>query len=70
MMEPHDFYNLYSDDQERWLKSRPICDYCKERIQDEDLVDDNGALYHEDCFMEHMEEYMRQHRCCTENYVG
>lgn len=69
MWEPHDFYDMYCNDQEKWLKSRPICEHCKERIQDEDLIDENGTLFHEECFEEILEKYIKQHRRCTENYA-
>lgn len=35
--------------QEAWRNRQPRCCHCGEHIQDEDLWDFNGNLYHEDC---------------------
>lgn len=36
-------------EQEEWLKSRPVCAYCKEHIQEERLMVIEGELYHLGC---------------------
>lgn len=47
---------------ETWLKSRPVCDRCKQRIQDERLFALFGDLYHTECaeelFCHSTEEYV------------
>ena len=60
-----DNYNLFrrKDAQEqRWLAKRPVCCYCGHPIQDENLYDIEGNLYHEEClndsFRKHTEDYI------------
>ena len=36
-------------EQEAWLKSRPVCAYCKEHIQDERLMYIDLSCYHIEC---------------------
>lgn len=45
-----------------WLNSRPRCEHCNEPIQDEDLMDIEGTLYHLECaereFKRNTEDYI------------
>lgn len=50
-------------EEQRWLKRLPRCCYCREAIQDEDLFDLDGTLYHMEC-AEH--EFKKR----TEDYMG
>ena len=36
-------------EQSEWLKSRPICCCCRQRIQEERLMNIEGCLYHFYC---------------------
>lgn len=36
-------------DEYEWEKSRPVCDYCYEHIQDEYCYDFNGTIYCPSC---------------------
>ena len=64
-----DNYSLWEEhdyEQEIWLQSRPICEHCKEHIQDEDAIEIDGCLICEDC----IGEYMKKHYGVkTENYT-
>lgn len=59
-------FERYSDQQEReherWYNSLPVCEHCQKKIEDEDLIDVEGYLYHVDCFM-------KNHKKCTDDYV-
>ncbi len=56
MRDNIDLYLEHEAEQERryqrWLKSRPICDCCGERITDDYYYDINGTIYCEDCLNE------------------
>lgn len=47
---------------ERELERMPVCCYCGEPIQEDDLWDINSELYHQDCaeaeFKRNTEDYM------------
>lgn len=64
-----DNYSLWEErdnEQEKWLRSRPKCDYCKEHIQDEHAFEIDGYLICEEC----IEEYMKKHyRVNIEDHV-
>ena len=49
MPESYDAWQRHDDDAEAWLESRPVCEECKEHIQDEYLFDIGGVLYCEGC---------------------
>lgn len=44
-----------------WLNNLPRCEHCNEPIQDEDLFDIDGTLYHMECaereFKRNTEDY-------------
>ena len=42
-------FEHHEADQDAWLQKRPICENCKERIQDDFLYDIDGILYCEEC---------------------
>ena len=47
--------------QEAWLKRRPKCSCCKERIQDEQAFNVHGKWFHEECMaacLEYVDEYV------------
>ena len=48
--------------QEAWLARQPVCVHCGHHIQEENLVDINGELYHEQCahdeFRKRTEDYI------------
>jgi hypothetical protein len=52
----------HEKEQEAWLSTRPVCCYCDEPIQEDELMDINGKLYHTDCAIE---EFSRQ----TDSYI-
>lgn len=67
-----DNYSLWADKtrrEEQWLAMRPLCSYCGHPIQDEDLYDFEGELYHEQCmndnFKKRTEDYM-----CVERFLS
>jgi hypothetical protein len=49
-------------EQEAWLKSRPVCAFCRQHIQEERLMHIEGGFYHLTCavetFGEDTEEYV------------
>ena len=49
--------------EEAWLRKRPVCCYCGHRVQDENLYDVEGNLYHEECMNERFRKY-------TEDYIA
>ena len=42
-------FERYDRRQQQWLDSLPVCEHCNEPIQDEDLMDIDGTLYHLEC---------------------
>lgn len=61
-----DNYSLYKQrerEQERWLAQRPVCSYCGHPIQEEELYDIEGEIYHKKCLDE---QYLKQ----TEDYIA
>ena len=46
----------------KWYNSRPRCAYCDHKIQDDDLMDIEGTLYHLECaemeFKRNTEDYI------------
>lgn len=47
---------------EAWLAKRPVCSYCGEPIQEDELWDINGELFHEQCAEMEFKRY-------TEDYI-
>lgn len=47
--DPLGDFKIREAQEERWLKSLPVCDYCHEPIQDDYLYNINGELICEDC---------------------
>lgn len=43
-----DFYR-HEEEQERWLRSRPVCCKCKEHIQEPEAVNYKGEFYCNEC---------------------
>ena len=58
----YDAWKKHDQQETDWLNSRPRCEHCGEAIQDEDLFDLEGTLYHIDCAME---EFKKK----TEDYI-
>lgn len=61
-----DNYSLFrrrEAQQEALLKKQPVCCYCGRPIQDENLYDIEGNLYHEECLNESFRKY-------TEDYIA
>ncbi len=55
-------FNRHEAEQEAWLRKRPVCVYCGHHIQEENLFDINGELYHEQCAQSEFKKY-------TEDYI-
>lgn len=48
MMDNYDLYMAHERDQERWLRSRPVCPACGEPIQEDYYIElDDGNLCQE-----------------------
>ena len=61
-----DNYSLYQQrerEQKRWLAQRPVCSYCGHPIQEDELFDIEGELYHESCAFDSF-------RKSTEDYIA
>ena len=63
LREPWEFWDDYCDEQEKEAEKLPICEECGKRIYDDHLIDLDGDLYHEDCFLSLC-------RKPTENYIN
>lgn len=48
-MDNYSLFLKHEAEQEKWLKSRPICSCCKEHIQDENLYRIAEKIYCESC---------------------
>lgn len=57
-----DAFNRHEARQEAQLARMPKCEKCGDYIQDDDLFDIDGVLYHEDCAVDLF-------RKSTENYI-
>ena len=42
-------WQQHDDECEEWLASRPLCDWCGKRIQDDFLFNIDGTLFHAEC---------------------
>ena len=60
-MDAYDLWEHREIELERKLARLPVCRICGERIQDEELIDYAGKLFHEQCFLS-------EHRKWTEDY--
>lgn len=49
MMDNLVLFERHDAEQQKWLKSKPICCRCKEHIQQEQAVEINGKYYCEEC---------------------
>ena len=47
--DPLDDFNDWDDEQYEWLQSRPVCDLCKDPIQEEFYYDLGGMKICEHC---------------------
>jgi formylmethanofuran dehydrogenase subunit E len=60
----YDAFRMHEAEQEGWLKRLPICEECKEPIQDDVLYDIDGTIYCEKCmkdaFRKWTEDYERE----------
>ena len=57
----YDAWEAHEREQDAALESLPICDWCKERIQDDFYYDFEYLILHEEC----LEAYKKR----TEDYV-
>lgn len=55
-------FHSYDAEQQMKLEELPVCEYCRQPIQDERLLDVEGELFHVDCFVE-------EHRKWTDDYI-
>lgn len=60
-MDAYDLLKHREHRRERWSKRRPVCCLCGAKIQEEELIDYEGRLYHEKCFLD-------EYRKWTEDY--
>lgn len=61
--EPYELWDSYCNEQEKKAEKLPVCVMCGETIYDDHLIDLDGDLYHEDCFL-------KDCRKPTDNYVS
>ena len=55
-------WKAHEREQEFWLARRPVCSFCGEPIQDDELWEINGELYHTECAE-------CEFKKCTEDYI-
>lgn len=59
----YDLFQAHDRKQQQWLDRCPVCEHCDQPIQDEDLFDIDGTLYHTECaeqeFKKKTDDYMR-----------
>jgi len=59
---PHRDFDRHDKEQNDWLERCPVCAFCHQPIQDEELFDFGGTLYHVSCaeeeFKKSTEDYM------------
>jgi formylmethanofuran dehydrogenase subunit E len=60
-MDAYDLWEHREIEYERKLARLPVCSLCGERIQEEELIDYEGKLFHEHCFL-------GEYRKWTEDY--
>lgn len=61
MCNAYEMWRCREIERERRLARLPSCAHCGEKIQDEELIDYEGKLYHEECFLD-------EYRKWTEDY--
>lgn len=49
MKDNYDLWEAHDAEQEKWLRSKPKCCRCKERIQQESVVNYDGEYWCEEC---------------------
>ena len=54
-------FNRWDEYQNRQLERLPKCEHCHEHIQDERLMNIEGALYHTGCAVEVFSEWTEEH---------
>lgn len=63
IIDSYDLWERREREKEAWLAKRPVCSYCGEPIQEGELWDINGELYHTECaereFKKQTEDYIR-----------
>lgn len=57
MMDAYDLWEHREIEYERWKARRPVCCLCEERIEEEELIDFEGRLYHERCFLDEFRKW-------------
>lgn len=51
-------FNRHCDEQEEWLESRPMCEYCEEPIQDDYYYEIGGECICEHCLNGYFRKYV------------
>ena len=60
MLDNYDLFEMHDAEQEAWLRTLPVCEYCDEPIQDEYLYEIDGEYVCEECLREYMNEHYRK----------
>lgn len=50
--DPEKDFALHDAEQEAWLQSLPVCDYCNEEVQDDFYYEINDEVVCEKCLVE------------------
>lgn len=59
--DPAADFGRWDEYQNRQLELLPKCEHCREHIQDERLMNIEGALYHTECAVEVFGEWTAEH---------
>ena len=59
--DPTADFDRWDEYQNRQLEQLPKCEHCHECIQDERLMNIEGALYHTECAVEVFSEWTTEH---------
>lgn len=57
MCDAYEMWRVREAEQERQLARCPVCSHCGKPIQEENLFDINGELYHEECAFSEFRKY-------------
>lgn len=57
MCDAYEMWRAREVERERELARCPVCCFCGHHIQDENLFDIHGNLYHEECAAEEFRKY-------------
>lgn len=57
MCDAYEMWRVREAELERKLARCPVCCHCGRHIQDENLFDINGELYHEECAFDEFRKY-------------